>query len=96
MMWGTAMKSEDDDEEMLKSKEEERKINTRVYNCEKAFATERMIMDLPYEVVHNTCVYMCFYMYKLRLFDVYRSNKFILQTQWELVFKIYIYCISKK
>ncbi|KAK1414952.1 hypothetical protein QVD17_30718 [Tagetes erecta] len=34
-------------------KEEEQKTNTRVCNCEKALASEKIIMELPYETVNK-------------------------------------------
>ncbi|KAK1421789.1 hypothetical protein QVD17_24421 [Tagetes erecta] len=66
---------------MMKGKEEKLKRNTRVCNCEKALAAERIIMDLPYETVQDMCSLAC----KQRLFGVYKANRLILQNQSEIV-----------
>ncbi|KAK1431826.1 hypothetical protein QVD17_08527 [Tagetes erecta] len=77
---GDEGKKEAEDEEMMKVKEEERKRNTRVCNCDKALAVEKVIMGLPYEVIQDMCSSAC----KIRLFGVYKANKMLLTNQAEL------------
>ncbi|KAK1424496.1 hypothetical protein QVD17_19826 [Tagetes erecta] len=69
-----------ENEEMLKAKEEERNRNTRVCNCGKALAVEKVIMRLPYETVQDMCSSAC----RVRLFGVYKANRLLLTNQAEL------------
>ncbi|KAK1432029.1 hypothetical protein QVD17_08910 [Tagetes erecta] len=58
-------------------KEEEQKTNTRVCNCEKALASEQIIMELPYETVQDMCSSDC----RTRLFGIYEANKLLIENE---------------
>jgi len=58
-------------------KEEEQKTNTRDCNCEKALASEKIIMDLPYGTVQDMCSSGC----RTRLFGIYKANRLLIENE---------------
>ncbi|KAK1406656.1 hypothetical protein QVD17_42154 [Tagetes erecta] len=59
------------------TKEEEQKTNIRVCNCEKALASEQIIMELPYETVQDMCSSDC----RTRLFGISEANKLLIENE---------------
>jgi len=72
--------SQKEEKECEEEKEEERKQNTPACNCDRALATEKIIMGLPYEVIQDMCSSAC----RVRLFAVYKANRLLLTNQAEL------------
>jgi len=69
-----------DEKECENEKEEEMKKNTPACNCDRALATEKVIMGLPYEVIQDMCSSAC----RVRLFAIYKANRDLLTNQAEL------------
>jgi len=72
--------SEKAEKECEEEKEEERKQNTPACNCDRALATQKIIMSLPYEVIQDMCSSAC----RVRLFAIYKANRLLLTNQAEL------------
>jgi len=72
--------SQKEEKESEEEKEEESKRNTPACNCDRALATEKIIMGLPYEVIKDMCSSAC----RVRLFAVYKANRLLLTNQAEL------------
>jgi len=65
--------SQKEEKESEEEKEEERKRNTPACNCDRALATEKIIVGLPYEVIQDMCSSACrvrFLLY-IKLIDYY-------------------------